>query len=257
MVTAKSEYIRRLEAEQAIRRGRYFSNRENAPMAMALVADKVGNWQHSLYSDDMAGINGKYEISAEFKYVEENDFDGDALADLDFDLVLNWSGSRLTGTAIVPAFSQELAFARFQLSTSRTGLKIAKLDLGLVSISDIAEDLDVSRETVRMWAEGKRRKDFPTPIAQVGGSNIWAWSDVYVWAATHFASKIPDYRPISIEYTQFVNGALFNSHVADEHEAEFFRALGYDPDLATKWHLTHRFPAPGNCLQAEPKRFVS
>jgi hypothetical protein len=108
-----------------------------------------------------------------------------------------------------------------------------------------------------MWAEGKRRKDFPTPLAQVGGSNIWAWSDVYAWASEHFQSTILDYCPISIEYAQFINGGLVNSRDSNESEIELLKALGYNPALATKLNIEHRLPARSVSLKAEPKRFVS
>ena len=52
----------------------------------------------------------------------------------------------------------------------------------LVDITDIAERVGVTRETVRHWADGKRRAgQFPAPLATPGGQRIWEWAPVNAW----------------------------------------------------------------------------
>ena len=60
-------------------------------------------------------------------------------------------------------------------------IRIKRFDLDLVSLSQIAERLDVTREAVRLWASGKRRDGFPTPFTSAGQSLLWAWSEVFDW----------------------------------------------------------------------------
>jgi hypothetical protein len=58
-----------------------------------------------------------------------------------------------------------------------------RLDEDLVSISDIAERIGVTREAVRNWANGTRKAGFPLPRGIVGDAiKVWAWSDVDAWA---------------------------------------------------------------------------
>lgn len=81
------------------------------------------------------------------------------------------------------AESPESAVDEFKsfLGKNESGIKIKRIDLDLVSLSQIAERLDVSREAVRLWATGLRRKNFPGPFTSAGQSLLWAWSDVFNW----------------------------------------------------------------------------
>lgn len=52
----------------------------------------------------------------------------------------------------------------------------------LVSTSDIAERIGVTREAVRHWSAGRRREGaFPPPVGVPGGSKIWEWSSIHAW----------------------------------------------------------------------------
>jgi hypothetical protein len=67
-----------------------------------------------------------------------------------------------------------------------------KVDVdNLVSVSEIATELGVSRQLVHAWRE--RHPDFPAPIARLGGEDrpgskrkagvlVWNWPDVLAWA---------------------------------------------------------------------------
>ncbi len=53
----------------------------------------------------------------------------------------------------------------------------------LVALSDIAEALAVSRQTVWNWA--RRHEDFPPPLAHTASGPIWALDEISVWAQAH------------------------------------------------------------------------
>ena len=53
-----------------------------------------------------------------------------------------------------------------------------------MTLAEIAERLDRSRESARLLVRGQRGKgDFPAPISHVRSrSRLWRWSDVAAWA---------------------------------------------------------------------------
>jgi hypothetical protein len=56
------------------------------------------------------------------------------------------------------------------------------IDRDLVSVTDIADRVGVTREAVRHWSRGLRGPGgFPTPIGTPSGSNTWEWSSVHAW----------------------------------------------------------------------------
>lgn len=61
------------------------------------------------------------------------------------------------------------------------GLQITRLVVDLVTRSDIAARLDVSRQAASNWARGARRGHFPAPVNSVAGG-VWLWGDVHRWA---------------------------------------------------------------------------
>lgn len=54
----------------------------------------------------------------------------------------------------------------------------------LVSGAEIGRRLGVSREAVRKWAKAPQR-EFPSPLARVGRSVVWDWTEVETWALHH------------------------------------------------------------------------
>lgn len=98
------------------------------------------------------------------------------------------------------AESPELAFFEFKsfLNKYVSKVKIKRIDLDLVSLSQIAERLDVTREAVRLWATGERRQDFPVPFTSAGQSLLWAWSDVFDWLTEEEIQDDPLPLPINL-----------------------------------------------------------
>ena len=55
-----------------------------------------------------------------------------------------------------------------------------------VTAAEIARRVDLSREEVRLLANGERGGgDFPTPVGQIGRQRIWQWDEVRRWFAAH------------------------------------------------------------------------
>lgn len=90
------------------------------------------------------------------------------------------------------------------LTSAAPEIKITRLDLDLVSLSQISERLDITREAVRLWATGERRKDFPRPFTSAGQSLLWAWSDVYEWLTPKEVGDFP--RPLPTNLIERSNG---------------------------------------------------
>lgn len=65
---------------------------------------------------------------------------------------------------------------------SRVAYVGRKVDLELlVDAVEIAARLHVKRpQVVHDWR--RRHPDFPQPVAQFGGVNVWLWPDVKAWA---------------------------------------------------------------------------
>lgn len=104
------------------------------------------------------------------------------------------------------AESPESAFNEFKsfLNKYANNIKIKRVDLDLVSLSQIAERLDVTREAVRLWATGERRQDFPEPFTSAGQSLLWAWSEVFDWLTEEEIQDDP--LPLPINLIESLNG---------------------------------------------------
>lgn len=52
----------------------------------------------------------------------------------------------------------------------------------LVTESEIANRLNMSRQTISLWIKGERRKLFPHPVMHVSQkSPLWSWHEVVTW----------------------------------------------------------------------------
>src|SRR5713226_1785321 len=72
------------------------------------------------------------------------------------------------------------AIAQLRSATPLHVLRVEPDDL--VTASEIAERLNISREYVRLLAAGDRSEDFPPPAARFSvRTKLWHWSDVARW----------------------------------------------------------------------------
>jgi predicted DNA-binding transcriptional regulator AlpA len=93
------------------------------------------------------------------------------------------------------------------------GAVVEEVDPELVNIPDVAARLGVSREAVRLWADGHRGPgDFPPPIGSVGGGargsiRVWRWADIQAWFRRHYSLGGDDLSLSAARLTE-VNSAL-------------------------------------------------
>ncbi len=152
-----------------------------------------------------------YSVVAEVVWFDPDDSATlEALSRAPFPLVPQWVGSAASVGAEIEVANPESALSAFSDIVAGAGLEVVRFDLGLMSISDIAEELEVSRETARLWATGQRRDGFPLRFAHVGQSQVWAWSEVYEWAIHHGYDLGASPQPIPLAALERSNGELAN-----------------------------------------------
>lgn len=88
---------------------------------------------------------------------------------------------------------------------------VIRIDPDLVSLSQISERLDVTREAVRLWARGERREGFPKPFTSAGQSLLWAWANVFEWLAPEEVKGFA--RPLPIDLVERANGIYARNRI--------------------------------------------
>lgn len=86
-----------------------------------------------------------------------------------------------------PSFGEALRSA-IEQAESVPGLTVTRVEPDdLVTLSEIAQRLGRSRESVRLLAAGERGPgDFPPPVSHLKArSRLWRWSEVAAWAKRH------------------------------------------------------------------------
>ena len=86
-----------------------------------------------------------------------------------------------------PSFGEALRSAIEQVE-SVAGLMVSRVEPDdLVTLSEIAQRLGRSRESVRLLAAGERGPgDFPAPVSHLKArTRLWRWSEVAGWAKRH------------------------------------------------------------------------
>jgi len=102
---------------------------------------------------------------------------------------------------------------------------LVEIDQDLVSTSDIAHRVGVSREAVRLWVDGRRGPgDFPPPAGSPGSSKVWRWARVAEWLARNY--KI-----------DFGDSFLSDKEIAQVHCAIF----GVREPVDAKWEVINSF----------------
>lgn len=92
----------------------------------------------------------------------------------------------------------------------------------LVSMAEIAERTDRTRQSVSMLASGRRgRGDFPRPAAGNVRSPLWHWADVVAW----FDSQDEDTGSFDdrLSTITVINGLLANRLLARDHPEDLKR----------------------------------
>lgn len=126
-----------------------------------------------------------YVIELTFEGLDVDDPDQiEMLADADV-VTAEWiDAQRSRLTAVITHDDAVLAALQFIDAVRRvvpTAVPIAA-DRDLVSVTDIADRVGVTREAVRNWSAGKRRAGrFPAPVGTPSGSKVWEWTAVHSW----------------------------------------------------------------------------
>ncbi|RPE77801.1 hypothetical protein EDF39_0462 [Frondihabitans sp. PhB161] len=150
-----------------------------------------------------------------------NDAQVDRLFNPDISILIAERDSEIWLSVDLDASSEADAFQQLvtHIDVAVPGVHIDRIDLDLVTVTEIATRLDISRETVRLWTTGKRRQDFPVSFGQAGDSRIWAWADVYEWVLEQ-GIVFPDVyalRPLGLRFTEAKNVSLAKARDAKRH----------------------------------------
>ena len=65
----------------------------------------------------------------------------------------------------------------------------------LVSVTELAARAGRSVNTVQSWR--RRRRDFPTPVAELAAGPIWRWSQVAPWIQARAPARRPDWDSLA------------------------------------------------------------
>lgn len=148
-------------------------------------------------------------------HVSEFDFEDDELFDSiiseDLLLIPAVTDNQYRLAVQVRARNSDDALARFaRAMNSVHGVTIKHIDPDLVSLSEISNRTDVSRESVRLWATAKRRKDFPHAYTSVNDMRLWRWVDVFNWLGQNNIAVEDVYqdRPISAAALDHFNARM-------------------------------------------------
>lgn len=146
--------------------------------------------------------------------VEGLDLDSDLqnayLENLDFEVLAGRTAGNTYLDVEIECERPMLALDAVKKALDVASIMPVRVDQDLVTITEISERLDVSRETVRLWSAGERRNGFPTANSTVGKSTVWAWSDVYEWLIEHSIAIPEAYanRPLPLDVVHRANGSL-------------------------------------------------
>jgi predicted DNA-binding transcriptional regulator AlpA len=99
----------------------------------------------------------------------------------------------------------------------------------LVSLSDIASRIGMSRAAMTQYSKGQRSKDFPSPVARVtSDSPLWDWAAVAKWLFQH--DKITRETALEAEAVKVANEAI-EAHETKLRETIHGRLEVYEASL--------------------------
>lgn len=145
--------------------------------------------------------------------VRNLDFDDEvqveALDCLHYDALASSSGGVQMVDVTVPGASPIDAFVQVMSDMRAARLEVERVMPDLVSVPEIAFRTERSRETVRLWAGGKRRSGFPAHLTYIGADRVWAWADVKEWLDAQGIdySDSAD-EPLPYDFVEAFNGAF-------------------------------------------------
>ena len=127
------------------------------------------------------------------------------------------------------------------LQAAVPGARVTRVYEELVSTSDIAHRVGVSREAARKWA---LEDDFPTPFASIGGgernsSKVWAWADVVNWLGASRAIDMDEKFP-SLRALAEINAGL--AEVPQATVTRWYTVTTRQPDTFTTAPSIKRTP---------------
>ncbi|MEU5963880.1 hypothetical protein ABZ777_21980 [Micromonospora parva] len=175
--------------------------------------------------------------------------------DLDDDVTLELLGEHLSdlawsehdggvvATLHTPAenpVATALAAAR-RITHHLPNAEVLDVDQELVSASDIASRLGVSREAVRLWVEGLRGPGgFPRPVGTIGNgkSKVWQWLAVNAWMQENYHIG-EDEHHLSAQQIAELNAHLLKvkQPIDDEWEAASFYHRSVRPQAERNAHF--------------------
>ena len=152
------------------------------------------------------------QVAMQVTGVEFDDYEAFETLDAELPEVL-WASSE--GVTTVTVFAEQGKIVSEAIHAARCiehhypGASVLRVDPDLVSASDIAHRVGVSREAVRKWAS---LANFPVPLGATGGDNaramrIWQWADVVSWLRTERSIEMDEYYP-DAQDIQHINACL-------------------------------------------------
>ena len=134
------------------------------------------------------------------------------------------------------SYGQALTSAMAAIQRTIVGARVVHVEPDeLVTISEIAERLNRSREGIRLLIAGERGAgDFPSPVSHVRTRNrLWRWPDVLRWFATRYEDEFGD-RLVGMtadpRITAMLNALLdyrrYEQEVSEDERKQLEEALG-------------------------------
>src|SRR5450759_346589 len=133
------------------------------------------------------------------------------------------------------SFGQALTSAMVALRRAVPGVRVVHVEPDeLVTMSEIAERLERSREGIRLLVFGERGPgDFPPPVSHFRTSDrLWRWPDMLRWFATRYPDEFGDVLVDTHEdpwITAMVNGYInyrrYLDHVSESERRQIEKAV--------------------------------
>ncbi|HWV49292.1 MAG TPA: hypothetical protein VN035_07535 [Microbacterium sp.] len=143
----------------------------------------------------------------------DDEFQNAGLECLSYAAVVSRTGGVTRVDADVPALSALDALMQLINDLRTINVTVVRIDPDLVDVPEIAERLDVSRETARLWTTGARRAGFPANYSIVGSTRLWFWADVHEWAIR--SGLDAGDAPLESNAVEALNGAM--AHIRSKH----------------------------------------